>query len=1039
MSSSSNYHKQQQAARHPRANIAHGAAAALYDEMSHAASRTSRSTSPELRRTSPSPPMRHGHGHGEHVFAASPLSNPALSTPPPGMTTTTTTTTNTRTANTAAAAYSNASSPSNSVGASSAHPFFYLRPLSSTAGARGIGQAGVVGGGGGLTHHHTVTGNVSTSPSIAAELENGNVNVGRGTLVSITAATPLQPAAAAGSVLCNNSASPLATPPSSLRVGSLPSVPPTTLTGVGAASSTAPVYIRHTPASMSATAPWLRLHRFSGNAGSSAVITGTTSGSVAGAGVIGGSSISSSSVAGMGPGSPGLPNAGNARKASGTAGGVLTGTSIAAATVVGTAATAAGVSGMGTPRVGSTAINASTPAVPGTPRASLDLAHGAGSEDEAALTCQLCQSLNCVCGRGGGTGEGGFTDIGAYSGGSGGGGALWSAALALHQQQQLLHLPTASQAAAAVGSFVPLSLVPPFRIARVESGVYRGAYPVLRNFPYLRRLRLRSIVSLIPEPPTYDLKCFAEAEHIQLHHIHAERAKGEVQLLPSELSEALQLIMNADLHPLYVHCLDGRHVTGLVIMGVRKLQQWDIKASHVEYLRFTREEQDEVSFIADYTGPLLVPPHIPSWLWGGSLYDPATGQPKKLQPSTMRLRLSTTVTVTGSATSHASSSDGAGFPSTAGGPNGPAGTATTTTSAAGDGYQQGSSGLLPMRTNSTALASAGGGDARLRATAPWMSVPNAELVASDGQLYVDVGRVQGASALYSGSTSDASYNNIPILFSFEYAAAVRGAATPSAGGGTGGTPGHSRTRRSSKTGGAPTSASANDGSRHSSQSSSANASIAGPPGGGSAASAPAGPRNSAGNTRSTSPSAKWLMTAPLDVLQPLRSPYHMQPPSPNGSGAPTATPGAAGTTASTQRSSPVPSNGSNNTNDGGTTTTSSSFFDNQLSALMWTSGLTTPPTGPALRKAAGGSTCAAGTVGTSSAKPGGAGGGSSGSSGAEGGTATGNVGGGGGGGNGGAVGGTAVAALGGRRAAGAVVSAASTNMSSRAAKRSYSR
>ncbi|KAG5487518.1 hypothetical protein LSCM1_07475 [Leishmania martiniquensis] len=290
-----------------------------------------------------------------------------------------------------------------------------------------------------------------------------------------------------------------------------------------------------------------------------------------------------------------------------------------------------------------------------------------------------------------------------------------------HPQQSLLANDLCSGGALhGSGAVLPFTLVPPLRFARVESGVYRGAYPVLRNFPHIRRLRLRTIVSLIPEPPTFDLQCFAEAEHIQLHHIHAERAKGEVQLLPSELSEALQLILNKDMHPLYVHCLDGRHVTGLVVMALRKLLQWDAKAAHAEYQRFTREVQDEVAFIADYTGPLLVPPHLPAWLWGGSLYDAATGQQKRL-PTSMRLRFSTAV----------SGGAGGGAPLAAGA--GPANSPLGSMSAA-------------VSHNAKGAMRDAGGDLRPQAAAPWMRVPQAEVVAEDGQHYIDVDSLPVAQA-----------------------------------------------------------------------------------------------------------------------------------------------------------------------------------------------------------------------------------------------------------------------------------------------------
>lgn len=183
----------------------------------------------------------------------------------------------------------------------------------------------------------------------------------------------------------------------------------------------------------------------------------------------------------------------------------------------------------------------------------------------------------------------------------------------------------------------PLDLVPPYRFALVEEGLYRGAYPVLRNFPFLQTLRLRTIVQLTPEEPTFDLSRFAFAHGIKILHIQAERFKGEAQLLPEDFGTALQTLINADKQPVYLHCLDGRQVTGLVVMALRKLQHWDIAANHAEYCRYAKGVEDEVAFITDYNGPIEVPPRIPKWLWDGSWAD-ANGSPRPRLHPQVKLR-----------------------------------------------------------------------------------------------------------------------------------------------------------------------------------------------------------------------------------------------------------------------------------------------------------------------------------------------------------------------------------------------------------------
>lgn len=534
------------------------------------------------------------------------------------------------------------------------------------------------------------------------------------------------------------------------------------------------------------TGPWLRLHR---PAGGAAVPTTAAS------------SSPTPSLAGFPSGSAGL---GSGRKAS-----AMT----ASLTTTNTSTGAAGAACLGTPQLGAGSAAGSPATAPPRPSTSIfTLEHvatgggvGAAAEEESP-GCSL-------------TGREG----GAY------------ACPQLRQQERQREVAAALGLRATSTVPVPLSHVPPFRFARVEAGVYRGAYPVLRNFPYVRRLRLRTIVSLVPEPPTYDLKCFAEAAHIQLHHIHAERAKGEVQLLPSELSEALQLIMNKDMHPLYIHCLDGRHVTGLVIMALRKLLQWDAKAAHAEYLRFTREVQDEVAFIADYTGPLLVPPHLPTWLWGGSLYDSATGLPKKL-PTAMRLRMTTVVSGGGG-----SGGGGGGPAAGSAGVTASLHTAASGASAAsatrgagggGLGSSDGPLGLGPSPTaNRTALSSsssgAGSGAARVQAAAPWMEVAHAEVVAADGQRYFDLDRLPSTAVVRNGGVgarvggAAASGSATPAWFS---------AATGSAAGSTGAGSDSGLGGVAAGRGGTPYNGfTVARGSGHSSHSTSANSSMVGLP------------------------------------------------------------------------------------------------------------------------------------------------------------------------------------------------------------------
>ena len=163
-------------------------------------------------------------------------------------------------------------------------------------------------------------------------------------------------------------------------------------------------------------------------------------------------------------------------------------------------------------------------------------------------------------------------------------------------------------------------LVPPLRFSQVEEGVYRGAYPSLINQRFLTRLGLRTIISLLPEPPADDLRQWCEpllrrvlrhfvppraghafrpparcpcqrrralctyappgpcsASEISLRVVHPRCEqhgvdnhavvvlpfkKDEVTLTHECAAELLQLLATPERLPVYVHCLDGVTATG---------------------------------------------------------------------------------------------------------------------------------------------------------------------------------------------------------------------------------------------------------------------------------------------------------------------------------------------------------------------------------------------------------------------------------------------------------------------------------------------
>ena len=130
---------------------------------------------------------------------------------------------------------------------------------------------------------------------------------------------------------------------------------------------------------------------------------------------------------------------------------------------------------------------------------------------------------------------------------------------------------------------------PPLRFATVEEGLYRSAYPTLRNLRYLRRLRLRTILAMVPKDPTADLSEFCKAEGIQLLHQPGRQENGRTSrpLSVSFIASIISIIIDPGQLPCLLFCLDGIQFTGVVIMCLRKLQHWHINAIFSEHLRFS--------------------------------------------------------------------------------------------------------------------------------------------------------------------------------------------------------------------------------------------------------------------------------------------------------------------------------------------------------------------------------------------------------------------------------------------------------------------
>jgi len=107
--------------------------------------------------------------------------------------------------------------------------------------------------------------------------------------------------------------------------------------------------------------------------------------------------------------------------------------------------------------------------------------------------------------------------------------------------------------------------------------------------------------------------------------IRVNKPKENIPLSYSKIVLCLQALINPENFPLYVHCLDGTVVTGIVLACLRKLQLWPVATAMTEYVRYTSDEVPESAereYVTKFSSPIEIPVDYPKWLWKGISITP---------------------------------------------------------------------------------------------------------------------------------------------------------------------------------------------------------------------------------------------------------------------------------------------------------------------------------------------------------------------------------------------------------------------------------
>jgi tyrosine-protein phosphatase SIW14 len=142
----------------------------------------------------------------------------------------------------------------------------------------------------------------------------------------------------------------------------------------------------------------------------------------------------------------------------------------------------------------------------------------------------------------------------------------------------------------------------PENFAMVEPGVYRSSFPRSKNIPFLRTLKLKSVISLVPEEYPPKLLEFYELSGIVLRSHGLEGNKWPFKGIEYiALCDTLQDILKEENRPLLIHCNKGKHRTGTVIGCLRKIRGWALTPILHEYLFYANpktrlEDQRMIEF-----------------------------------------------------------------------------------------------------------------------------------------------------------------------------------------------------------------------------------------------------------------------------------------------------------------------------------------------------------------------------------------------------------------------------------------------------------
>ncbi|ORZ32791.1 protein-tyrosine phosphatase, partial [Catenaria anguillulae PL171] len=163
-------------------------------------------------------------------------------------------------------------------------------------------------------------------------------------------------------------------------------------------------------------------------------------------------------------------------------------------------------------------------------------------------------------------------------------------------------------------------MLPTENIALVAKGVYRSAFPKKKHFPFLKRLGLKGILTLILEEYPEQNMRFLEDNGVTLFQFGVAGNKEPFVDIPEDkIIAALQVLLDRRNHPILIHCNKGKHRTGCLVGCLRKLCHWSNTSIFDEYRRFSHPKSRSMDqqfielFDAEKAWRAIDKRYLPDW------------------------------------------------------------------------------------------------------------------------------------------------------------------------------------------------------------------------------------------------------------------------------------------------------------------------------------------------------------------------------------------------------------------------------------------